>query len=140
MNKAEKEISRAALARERRQKAFEMRKAGASYEQIGKALGISMQAAHKHVKKHLQQIAEKTDEDAREVLKLELARLDQMLLGLYQNAKSGKEGAVDRVLKIMERRAKLLGIDAPSRRELSGPNGDPLPTRLVIDWGDGSEE
>jgi hypothetical protein len=34
--------------------------------------------------------------------------------------------AVDTVLKIMERRAKLNGYDMPARVEASGPNGGPL--------------
>jgi len=109
------------LASERRMKAFELRKKGYGYEQIGKALGISMQAAHHHVKTRLKELAKKTDEDAKQVLQLELARLDQMLLGLYEEAISGKESAVDRALKIMERRSKMLGIDAPTR-----PIDDPI--------------
>ena len=32
--------------------------------------------------------------------------------------------AIDRVLKIMERRAKLLGLDAPAKTALTNPSGD----------------
>ena len=32
----------------------------------------------------------------------------------------------DRIMKIMERRAKLMGLDAPVRAELSGPDGGPI--------------
>jgi hypothetical protein len=35
--------------------------------------------------------------------------------------------AVDTVLRLMDRRAKLLGLDAPVRTELSGPDGGAVP-------------
>ncbi len=98
-----------------RRKCLEMRKAGATYAQIGDALNCSPQNAAKHVKKALDEIAKKTAEDATEIIQLELERLDTMLLGLFKSAKSGNEHSVDRVLKIMERRARLLGLDAPKR-------------------------
>jgi len=45
--------------------------------------------------------------------------------------------AVDRLLKIQERRAKLLGLDAPKKTELSGPDGEPLQfteiRRVIVD-------
>ena len=45
--------------------------------------------------------------------------------------------AVDRLLKISERRSKLLGLDAPKRTELSGPEGGDIPItevrRVIID-------
>ena len=35
----------------------------------------------------------------------------------------GNDKAVNSVLRIMERRSKLIGLDAPVRHELAGPNG-----------------
>jgi len=46
---------------------------------------------------------------------LELERLDVMLLALWRRVQNGDERAIDRALKIEERRAKLLGLDAPIR-------------------------
>jgi len=120
MNRKEKEISRFAIAKERRQKAFELRKSGASFVEIGKKLGISTQAAHQHVQKKIQELAKKTNEDAMDVMRMELERLDQMMLGIYKDAVAGKVTAVDRVLKIMDRRAKFLGLDFDSRKLNSG--------------------
>jgi len=45
------------------------------------------------------------------VLQLELERLDAMQAAIWDDAMNGHLGAIDRVLKIMERRAKLLGLD-----------------------------
>ena len=62
---------------------------------------------------------------------LEAARLDAMLLPLWRRVQQGDERAVDRALKIMERRARLLGLDAPSKSEQSGSDGEPL--KIVVE-------
>jgi len=68
-------------------------------------------------------------------------RLDQMLLALgpmlRTNQREGRManlGAIDRALKIMERRAKLLGLDAPVRQEVTGADGGAL--EIVIRHAD----
>lgn len=102
--------SRRIEAAEKRKKALELKKAGATYEQIAERVGFSERgAAHRAVQTALKEV---TAEPAREVLQLELERLDAMLLGLWPAARKGKPEAVDRVLKIQERRAKYLGLDA----------------------------
>lgn len=115
--------ARQARSVERRSIAFEMRKKGATYREIGEKLGISTMAACNHVRAVLTELEEQTKEDARDLVKMELYRLDQMLLGLFEKAIAGKETAVDRVLKIMERRARLIGLDAPKRQEVTGADG-----------------
>lgn len=103
-------------AAERRVQAVELRKAGASYRRIGEQIGISRQAAHKLVTKALQDLNDKTAEDAAELMRLELERLDEMQLVATQKLRGEKAlPAIDRILRIMDRRAKMLGIDAPER-------------------------
>jgi len=51
---------------------------------------------------------------------LELLRLDELLNALWDTAIAGDLKAVDRVLKVMERRAKLLGLDAPFEIKTDG--------------------
>jgi hypothetical protein len=111
-------------AAERKAAALELRKSGATFEQIAATLGCSISYAHKAVTKALDRMVR---EPADALRKLELERLDSMLFGLWRRAKGGETGAVDRVIKLMERRARLLGLDAPERRELSGPGGGPVP-------------
>jgi transcriptional regulator len=96
-------------ARERQGKALEMRKAGYTYQVIADNLGYyDRAAAEKAVRRALERI---TEEPAKEVLKLELERLDAMLTQLWNKVGSGKIEAFDRVLKIMDRRARYLGLD-----------------------------
>lgn len=47
-----------------------------------------------------------------ELRKLELLRLDELQEVAWRFAMAGQLTGIDRVLKIMERRAKLLGLDA----------------------------
>ena len=113
-------------AREREVRAFQLRLAGATYSQIADDLGISLGGAHKIIMRVLQRLETTAEETAEVVRRLEVERLDRMLLGLWPQAAKGGQGAVDRVLRIMERRAKLLGLDKPARQEISGPDGGPL--------------
>ena len=102
---------------ERKLKALEMRKARASYAQIATALGVPKSTAWKLVQSALKQTMQEPSDDVR---KLELESLDRLQFALWQQATQGNHGAVDRVLRVMERRAKLLGLDAPVRTEHSG--------------------
>jgi hypothetical protein len=57
-------------------------------------------------------------EPAEKVRVLEVERLDRLMNGVWKRATDGDDFAIDRVLKIMDRRARLLGLDAPQRFEL----------------------
>lgn len=111
------------VAAERRQQAVALRKTGATQEQIAKSLGVTHQAVSKMIRKELARLDGLAEGDALIVRRLELERLDALLLGLWRKAQQGHEGAVDRVLRIMERRAKYLGLDAPSKTDLGGTLG-----------------
>jgi hypothetical protein len=52
------------------------------------------------------------EQPARELRQLELLRLDQLQAAHYKAAMGGDAAAASRVLSIMDRRAKLLGLDA----------------------------
>jgi DNA-binding IclR family transcriptional regulator len=104
-------------AHERKMRALEMRKARASYAQIATALGVPKSTAWKLVQSALKETLQEPSDDVR---KLELESLDRLQFALWQQATQGNHGAVDRVLRVMERRAKLLGLDAPSKTEHSG--------------------
>lgn len=110
-------------AAERRQRALDLRKAALSYRAIGKALGVSEFQAHTDVKTALAELKELEHESAEELRSIELERLDAMQAVMQQKALKGDAGAVDRVLRIMERRAKLLGMDAPVKQEITGKDG-----------------
>jgi len=106
-------------AAEFRRQALELRKQGYSYVKISEGLrkkGIirSQSAVEKAVKKA---IADLTSEIAEEVKVLELERLDELLIPTMRMARNGNLTAVATSLKIMDRRAKYMGLDMTPGRE-----------------------
>jgi NAD(P)H-dependent flavin oxidoreductase YrpB (nitropropane dioxygenase family) len=97
---------------------IELLKAGASFSQIATQLQYADESG---ARKAVKALLEKREyESVDEMRKMELERLDKLLLGtggngVYQQAIKGHLSAIDRVVKIMERRAKLLGLDAPTK-------------------------
>jgi hypothetical protein len=113
-----------ALARQK--KALDLRLAGLSYTRIGAKIGITRQRAHQLVTKGLDEARTQIAASGDEVRAEELARLDGLLEKFYPMAAKGDLHAGDRVLKIGERRAKLLGLEAPVRIEATGRDGAPI--------------
>lgn len=103
--------------RERRRQAIELRRANVTYEQIALTLGYAHRGkAYEDVHIALDQI---TKQPAEELLAEELDRLDALIMGLWSKARVGDVHAVDRVLRIMERRARYRGLDAPTRQVIT---------------------
>ncbi len=102
---------------QKRADAIRLRLAGCSYDQIAERLGYANRSsAFKAVEAGRLAILA---EPAREMVALECARLDELMVALWPQALAGDVQAVDRVLRIMERRARYLGLDAPARTEQS---------------------
>ncbi|WP_409264506.1 helix-turn-helix domain-containing protein [Pseudomonas sp. KCJK9000] len=119
------------LAMERKRKAFALRKGGASYTEIADALGISVSTAHGYVTELLKQLSEGTKEDAEVVKQLELMRLDQMWMAIEGQIRKGHLQAIDKGLKVMDRRAKYLGLDSPIKAAITDPDGEPGALSIV---------
>ena len=110
---------RTLTAIERRKKAFELRKSGLTYEKIGMQIGISMQAAHGLIKRELTRLSKQAENDATLIRTLEIERLDDLIAAVWNKAIEGDLGSIDRVLKISERRARFLGLDALVKTEIA---------------------
>lgn len=110
---------------DRQVKALELRRMGKGYVDIAAALGIGKSQAHRLVRAGLADARDQIAAQADDLRSEEISRLDAMLSGLWPDARKGQQGAVDRVLKIMERRAKLLGLDAPLKLAHGGDKGAP---------------
>ena len=113
-------------AAQRRIQSLQLRTAGFSYRQIGAQLGVSEAQAHRDVHRELGKLAEKTEGHAREYRQLELERVDALMAPLWPRARGRRVTnpdtgvvedippdlkAMDRLMRLMERRAKLLGLD-----------------------------
>jgi hypothetical protein len=104
-------------ARLRESKVFELRIQGFTFEQIAVEVGYQGASgawqAYKRAKESF------IFESVEEVRQLELMRLDEMMFALWDRAISGDLPAASCVLKIMDRRAKLLGLDKPEKVEVN---------------------
>lgn len=56
----------------------------------------------------------------------QMAQLDQLMGAFFPMAMSGDYKAAERVMAILERVARLKGLDEPARHEFSGPLGGPI--------------
>jgi hypothetical protein len=98
------------VGHERDRQAAALRIAGLTYQQIADRLGYAgASGAYKAAERAL--FGEQVSETVDNLRQLEGARLDDLLVGLWVAARAGNVGAIDRVLKIMERRARLFGLD-----------------------------
>jgi hypothetical protein len=90
---------------------MQLRIAGASFAAIATELGYAdRKGAERAVIAGLRAYFR---EPANDLLPLELDRLDRLQLAIWQQAMDGNVQAVLAVLRIMERRARYAGLDAP---------------------------
>lgn len=105
-------------AAERRYMALTLRRQGGTYREIAEQLrgveGISKKYSpsqcYSDIITELRRINERNAEAAEEVRRLELERLDELLATYYNKACSGDYASLDRVLAIMDRRARYLDL------------------------------
>lgn len=100
--------------------ALRLRSRGMTYQKIADSLGVTKATAYNRVQRALIAIPSEAVDEYR---KIETERLDTMLERVmekvtYDDGKSGFLFAVDRALAIMDRRAKLLGLDKPIKHEV----------------------
>lgn len=106
-----------AKAAERRLTTLELRKAGLTLREIASRTGVSVSMAKKDLDRALADLLTEQNTRAEDWRALELERLEKMHVALWAKVITDRPdfAAVDRVLRIAERRAKLLGLDAPVR-------------------------
>lgn len=108
------------------QRVLLMRQEGRTIQGIADALGISKSTVHKHLMRALDEIREENRELSRHHLGLELERCDMLQRSLAAKVKKGDVRATEATLKVMERRAKLLGLDSAQKLEHAGPDRGPI--------------
>ena len=110
---------------ERRVRAFELRRSGATYREIARQLGADLHTVHSDIQAELLAIRSQTIEEALDLRAMELERLDAMTSGLWPGIQEGSAAAVSAGVRVSEPRARLLGLDAPvlTKGEVTGSLG-----------------
>lgn len=96
---------------EREHECLLLRRQGLTYRAIGQRVGIRESQAYRLVKRAYDHALKVNDDEANFNRKLDLERLDAALEGLWPKVQAGVPRAVDALLGILDRRAKLLGLD-----------------------------
>lgn len=105
-------------AARRQLQALQLRIEGKSFEQIKVEVGYASRgAASNAVQAALQRWGV---EPAAELRTLEMARLDAITDKLWPKIEAGNLGAISVYLQVAQRRARLLGLDAPAEMNLKG--------------------
>lgn len=99
---------------EKERQVLELRRAGATYDECARAVGYATPqgaylAYHRAIKRTLNQAG------AEEARQTEADRLDRLQRAVWPKALNGEIPAINTVLKLMERRARLLGLDSPMK-------------------------
>jgi len=76
-------------------------------------------------------LEEAAQRPAEELLRMELLRLDELQTALYAKAIAGEAPAMDRVLAIMDRRAKLLGLHQAQKAECDASSAASAKAALI---------
>ena len=127
-------------AHDRQLQALNLRKAGMTYDAIAVAAGYkSKQAAWKAVGAALKMTLREEGTD--ELRSLEVERVDVALKSIWAQVLSGNLGAVDRFIRLSERRARLLGLDTPIKIAPTTPDGkDAWKVGLTPEQAEAAEE
>ena len=98
---------------------------GLSYREIGERMGVSRQTVCEDVKAILAEWRATRLENTDDFAMVQLARLEKMHEGIWEEAKGGNLNAIDRVLAISRREAEIMGSDAAMRpkKTTEGPDG-----------------
>lgn len=102
------------VVKERERQVVKLTLAGASTGDIARALSLAESTVRRIRKQALEARArEATPADVDELRALELARLDELQAAHWTAARAGNTRSARVVLNCIDRRCKLLGLDAP---------------------------
>jgi hypothetical protein len=116
----------------RQTQAIALRVKGYSFREIAKELGVSVGQAHHDVRAAMAEFDDQAAADVELERKTQSRRLEQAfrtISAVLDGQVFNEDGeidhelrlkAIDRLVKLEERRAKLLGLDAPAKQELVG--------------------
>jgi hypothetical protein len=105
---------------------LELRKQGLTMRAIAAKCGTTNDVVCKAIHAVLNADYRDCTELVEDIRRIELERYDAQTEALWPAAMMGDPRANDVLLRVSARRAALLGLDAPTKTEVSGPNGSPI--------------
>jgi hypothetical protein len=115
-------LEKAAELEAKELKVLELRRAGFTFQRIAEEVGYATPSG---AQRALERIMTRNVPQAPEEFRWqELDRLDRMQVALWPRAMKGDDRAIGTIVRLMERRARLVGIDAPQRIQAEVVNYD----------------
>ena len=112
----------------RRQQVLSLRRSGFSIRAIATQLNISVGQAHKDIQDSLSALHAQTLELGASYRELELERIDRAIVALDPQVKKGDVASVNALIKLVDTRAKLLGLYAKTDVSLTHEVGESVAT------------
>lgn len=141
-SKTSKRRTKAAL---REEEAIKLRLQGFKYREIANRLNITEGGAYQIVKRVLERTRKEASDAADELKQVETERLEDLLRAWWNSATAPREvvtkegdvittgpdpAAANVILRISERLAKLWGLDAPAKQDMTS-NGETISFMIV---------
>jgi len=131
----------ATLARETlRTEAFALHLSGLSSQKIADRLGCSRSTASKWIREQLAELRAERLDRAELERDMSLGRIETLIAALWPDASAGDTDAVREITKLEALRIKLLGLDAPTKIEVTGKGGGPIQIEPGMDLSELSDE
>lgn len=89
--------------------ALDLKIGGANFREIARTLKIGVATAHKYVSEALEDIRDENEDRIDVLRRIEVARLDAMLLKLWKER--DKPRTADTIIRLLERKHRLQGLD-----------------------------
>lgn len=106
----------------RRRRVLELRRGGQNFYEIADIIreefgdecpeSYDSRSAYLDLQRLLDEMRSELSESLPDVIALEASRLDEMLKALWPNVLKGRERSIEIALRVMERRAQMLGLDS----------------------------
>jgi len=119
----------------RRKEILELRTKGFSTAAIAERLSCGKTTVKRHLHAALEDLAAENLELAAYQRDLDLARIDKLLPALIESAEGGDLDAVDRLERLLKRRAAMLGYDMPVKIERTDEPPPPIAIYLAGEDG-----
>jgi predicted DNA-binding protein (UPF0251 family) len=109
-------VKGSAAVRLRDAHAVRLRLQGLTYREVGEQLGVSRKMAARVVQRGLRAVERETTED---LIRLDNERVDMIWAAMWPHAEAGSAPHAMVCLRALERRGRLLGLDAPTRAHIT---------------------
>ena len=111
-------------------KVLELRRAGLTFQRISEEVGFAdASGAYIAYKRAMKRTLQQPADELREA---ELDRVDRLQLALWPKAMKGDNTSINTIIRLMERRARLIGLDTPIKvqNEVTVIDGGDLDERV----------